>query len=122
MDLRSSAAWLEGHVPGSRWLIRPGLAAPLAGGPQHVTLVADDPRLAAWAVADLAEAGRHAFAVLDGGLAAWRAQGEAVHRAPDALAPAERIDFLFFVHDRHTGNKAASREYLAWELGTRTTG
>ncbi|MNT95345.1 hypothetical protein D3C72_2372060 [compost metagenome] len=25
------------------------------------------------------------------------------------------IDYLFFVHDRHDGNKAAARQYLAWE-------
>jgi hypothetical protein len=24
---------------------------------------------------------------------------------------------LFFVHDRHAGNKAAMRQYLAWETG-----
>jgi hypothetical protein len=50
-------------------------------------------------------------------MTAWRAGGGELSKAPDALAPTERIDFLFFVHDRHAGNKAASREYLAWELG-----
>ena len=30
-------------------------------------------------------------------------------------ADAECIDYLFFVHDRHDGNKAAARQYLAWE-------
>ena len=30
---------------------------------------------------------------------------------------ADRIDFLFFVHDRHEGNKAAMRGYLQWETG-----
>jgi hypothetical protein len=28
---------------------------------------------------------------------------------------AERIDYLFFVHDRHDGNRAAAEQYLAWE-------
>jgi hypothetical protein len=27
------------------------------------------------------------------------------------------IDFLFFVHDRHDGNKDAARRYLEWETG-----
>jgi len=27
------------------------------------------------------------------------------------------IDFLFFVHDRHQGNKEAARRYLEWETG-----
>ena len=31
------------------------------------------------------------------------------------IADAERIDYLFFVHDRHQGNEASMREYLSWE-------
>lgn len=34
-----------------------------------------------------------------------------------APSDAECIDYLFFTHDRHDGNKAAARQYLAWELG-----
>jgi rhodanese-related sulfurtransferase len=117
IDLRSSAEWLDGHLPGSVWSIRPRLAATLAARSRNVTLVVDDPRVAAWAVAGLEGARRHEFSVLDGGIAAWRARGGELRNAPDALAPTERIDFLFFVHDRHAGNKAASREYLTWELG-----
>ena len=30
---------------------------------------------------------------------------------------AESIDFLFFVHDRHHGNKASAKRYLEWETG-----
>jgi hypothetical protein len=33
----------------------------------------------------------------------------------DVLADAECIDYLFFVHDRHDGNKEAARKYLEWE-------
>jgi hypothetical protein len=32
-------------------------------------------------------------------------------------ADSECIDFLFFVHDRHDGNKEAARRYLEWETG-----
>lgn len=31
------------------------------------------------------------------------------------LEDSECIDYLFFVHDRHQGNKEAARQYLAWE-------
>ncbi|CAG9255307.1 Sulfurtransferase [Paraburkholderia unamae] len=117
VDLRPSAAWLNGHVPGSIWTIRPRLADALSRSGPAVTFIADDPRLAAWAVSDLPPAERNAFTVLDGGFAAWEARGGEVRRAPEGLTPAERIDFLFFVHDRHAGNKAASRAYLEWELG-----
>ena len=30
---------------------------------------------------------------------------------------AECIDYLFFVHDRHAGNREAMKQYLAWETG-----
>lgn len=35
---------------------------------------------------------------------------------PDEPTDAQSIDYLFFVHDRHDGNKAAARQYLAWEM------
>ena len=35
----------------------------------------------------------------------------------DTPSDADCIDFLFFTHDRHDGNAAAARQYLAWELG-----
>jgi hypothetical protein len=37
--------------------------------------------------------------------------------SPSQPPDADRIDFLFFVHDRHEGNKAAARAYLEWETG-----
>ncbi|GAB7536203.1 rhodanese-like domain-containing protein [Burkholderia sp. 3C] len=118
VDLRASAAWGEAHIPGSVWSIRPRLAGLLAQAATPVTFVADDPRLAAWAIADLDLPDRAdcEFSVLAGGLAAWEAVGGRVASDPAALAPAQRIDFLFFTHDRHTGNKAAARQYLQWEV------
>ncbi|QGZ63298.1 rhodanese-like domain-containing protein [Paraburkholderia acidisoli] len=119
VDLRASAAWLEAHVPGSVWSVRPRLAALLAQaaqrGVQRVTFVADDARLAAWAVADLPAPGDMAFSVLEGGFAAWRAWGGR-EASGATLTPEARIDFLFFTHDRHAGNKAAARQYLQWEV------
>ncbi|WP_028228509.1 rhodanese-like domain-containing protein [Paraburkholderia ferrariae] len=117
LDLRASAAWLAGHVPGSIWSIRPRIADALGRSGSAVTFIVDDPRLAAWAVADLPSTEWRVFTVLEGGLAAWEAHGGEVRHAPEGLTPVERIDFLFFVHDRHAGNKAASRAYLEWELG-----
>ena len=37
--------------------------------------------------------------------------------SPDAPSDAQCIDYLFFVHDRHDGNKESARRYLAWETG-----
>ncbi len=52
-----------------------------------------------------------------GGLHAWRSAGLPIHQGADTLPDARCIDYLFFVHDRHDGNKAAARQYLAWETG-----
>jgi hypothetical protein len=34
-----------------------------------------------------------------------------------ATADRNRIDYLFFEHDRHDGNLDTARAYLAWETG-----
>jgi len=36
---------------------------------------------------------------------------------PDDPPDAECIDYLFFTHDRHSGNLAAAQAYLDWETG-----
>ena len=43
--------------------------------------------------------------------------GLPVQATPALPADADCIDYLFFVHDRHDGNKEAARRYLAWETG-----
>ena len=82
-----------------------------------MVLVADDAGVAALAAIDLAEAGcrdvRHLAADVQG----WRDAGLPVIATPDDPPDAARIDFLFFVHDRHDGNADAARRYLAWETG-----
>lgn len=114
IDLRSSRAYRKGHIAGARWSIRPLLARALAGEQRPLVLVADDPRLAALAALEL----RHAeVRLLDGGPDAWRSAGLALQEGAATLPDAQCIDFLFFTHDRHAGNKDAARQYLAWEIG-----
>ena len=121
LDLRGSMTWRAGHIAGSRWSIRPRLAQDLHGVPHDTTLVligdaeGDDP--AELAVADLRALGYRDIRRLQGGFKAWRDAGHAVASGSDTLPDARCIDFLFFVHDRHDGNKAAARQYLAWETG-----
>ena len=75
------------------------------------------PQIAALAALDLAEAGVGKIAMLDGGIAAGARPACRSRRAPDAPPAGERIDFVSFTHGRHDGNAAASRQYLAWEIG-----
>src|SRR5690606_3023819 len=106
----------QGHVEGAVWTIRPRVALFAAAG-RPVALIGDDPRMAQLAAIDLIEAGAADVRLVEGGMAACRAAGLAMVATPDAPADSERIDFLFFVHDRHEGNEAAARAYLEWETG-----
>lgn len=117
IDLRPSMVYRKGHIAGSRWSIRSRLAAEIAGEQRPLVLLADDPRLAAFAALELPAAQRARTRLLDGGLGAWRAAGFAVQENAHTPSDAHCIDFLFFTHDRHSGNKDAARQYLAWEIG-----
>jgi cystathionine beta-lyase len=117
IDLRSSMAYRKGNIAGSRWSIRSLLASHLAGEQRPLVLLADDSRLAAFAAQELPEIQRAQVRLLEGGLDAWRAAGFAVQESPNTPANDQCIDFLFFTHDRHFGNKDAARQYLAWEIG-----
>ena len=117
VDLRPSMAYRKSHIAGSLWSIRPrldGLRERLVG---RVVLVADEPGIARIAAQDLARSGTTRVAMLAGGFAAWEAAGRSVEATPDRPLDDECVDFLFFVHDRHDGNKEAARRYLAWETG-----
>ncbi|TPG44297.1 sulfurtransferase [Roseomonas nepalensis] len=116
LDLRSSMAYRAGHLAGARWAIRPrldGVSAPSGA----LVLIAAEGDLARLAALDLAERGIVATHWHRGDPASWRAAGLAVEATPQDPRDADCIDFLFFVHDRHDGNKAAARQYLAWEMG-----
>ncbi|WP_454726180.1 MULTISPECIES: rhodanese-like domain-containing protein [Cupriavidus] len=127
LDVRAGMAFRAGHVPGSRWSIRPVLARDLAGVPRGMPLAligeagkdGEDDGVARLAATELAALGFGDVRLLDGGVPAWQAAGLALaaETGADALPDARCIDFLFFVHDRHDGNKAAARRYLAWETG-----
>jgi cystathionine beta-lyase len=117
IDLRPSMSYRKGHIGGARWSIRSLLAAEVAGESRPLVVLADDPQLAAFAALELPEYQRQQTRLLDGGLDAWRAAGFAVEETVNTPLNEQCIDFLFFTHDRHSGNKDAARQYLAWEIG-----
>jgi rhodanese-related sulfurtransferase len=116
-DLGYSLNFRKAHVPGSRWSTRIRLAADARKAGKPLVLVADDTDAARLAATDLHEAGIKYVKLLSGGLSAWTKAGHATDATPDSPPDADCIDHLFFVHDRHAGNKAAMRQYLAWETG-----
>lgn len=116
-DLGASMNFRKTHIPGSHWTTRVRLAADARIGKKSVVLVADEADMARLAAIDLLEAGITDVRLLDGGLGAWTKAGYPAEATPESPPDAECIDYLFFVHDRHAGNKAAMRQYLAWETG-----
>ncbi len=116
LDVRASGAYRSAHVEGAVWSIRPVVAFFAAAG-KPIALLADDARVAQLAAIDLIEAGATDVRLVEGDLAACESAGLAVVSTPDQPADSDCIDFLFFVHDRHEGNKAAARSYLEWETG-----
>ncbi|MDF0729458.1 cystathionine beta-lyase [Pseudomonas entomophila] len=113
IDLRPSSAYRKRHLRGAQWSIRPRLAEQVRGQAQRLVFIADDPRLAQLAVSELPPGQRDAARLFPAArLAEWPQVVD-----DTALPDAACIDFLFFVHDRHAGNKDAARQYLAWETG-----
>ena len=116
-DLGGSMSFRKAHVPGSRWSTRVRLASDARDEKRLIVLLAEDAGVARLAAVELLEAGIRDVKLLEGGLAAWTMAGYPAEPSPDLPADAECIDHLFFVHDRHAGNKEAMKQYLAWETG-----
>ena len=117
LDLGGSLAHRKAHIPRSRWSIRPRLAADTRNVKGTIVLVSEDADVARLAATELIDAGARDVRLLDGGLAAWTAAGYATETSPEVPTDRDCLDHLFFVHDRHAGNKEAMRQYLSWETG-----
>lgn len=114
--LGPSMNYRKQHVPGSRWSTRSRIVDD-AVGVKNVVLITRDSDVAQATAIDLHEAGFTNVKLLEGGLVTWTDAGYKLEAAPDEPPDAECIDYLFFVHDRHTGNREAMKQYLAWETG-----
>ena len=117
IDLRSSMNFRKSHIKGSRWSIRPRISKTVQNAGQDIVLMADDDNVARLAALDLHEHGVKDVRLFSGGLDAWEAAGYPVERSDREPPDADCIDYLFFVHDRHAGNREAMKQYLAWETG-----
>jgi rhodanese-related sulfurtransferase len=116
-DLRPSMSFREAHIPRTRWSIRSRLVEDARDARDPVVLVCDELDLARLAAADLFEAHHRSVKILEGSLRGWTEAGLPTEASADTPADRECIDYLFFVHDRHAGNREAMKQYLAWETG-----
>jgi rhodanese-related sulfurtransferase len=117
LDLGASMDFRKAHIPGSRWSTRVRIREDARNARDAIALVTADPDVARLAAIDLFDAGITDVKLLDGGIAAWTRAGYPTESSPDRPPDAECIDYLFFVHDRHAGNRGAMQQYLAWETG-----
>ncbi len=116
-DVGPSMDYRKAHIPGSHWSIRSRIAKDAASAKSPVVLVVDDADVARLAATELIDAGITDIRLLHGGMKAWTAAGHPTASSADIPADTECIDYLFFVHDRHAGNREAMKQYLAWETG-----
>ncbi|WP_298012878.1 rhodanese-like domain-containing protein [uncultured Castellaniella sp.] len=116
LDARPSSQYRALSLRDSAWVIRPALAT-------HVDDAASGPVLILGAglaalsllARDLEEAGCRSVALCVVDAAGLKASGLPLVADGDRLPDSACIDYLFFVHDRHDGNKEAARKYLEWE-------
>jgi len=119
IDLRPSMQFRQAHITGARWSIRSAinksdLTATLTEH-RHIVLLADDARIAELYARGLCLPDHTTVSVCTATLRAWQEAGLAIASTPNDPPDSDCVDFLFFTHDRHSGNKAAARQYLDWE-------
>jgi len=116
LDIRASTKYREAHLKNFVWSIRPKLNTLPSLKGANVVLVADDLALAELAALELSEAGALEIQINIDSVQQWRAAGLELTTSPTSPSDQDSIDYLFFVHDRHEGNRAAALRYLEWEI------
>ena len=114
----SSAEYRRAHPEDAVWAIRPRLERLPASvlRATRIAVFAEEEAAGALAVADLAAIASGPVVLVRGGADAWRAAGRPLAASADNPPDSERIDYIFWNHDRHTGNEEAMRAYLQWEV------
>jgi rhodanese-related sulfurtransferase/predicted metal-dependent enzyme (double-stranded beta helix superfamily) len=118
IDLDTSLAYRERHIPGAWFAIRSRLAQALPKLPGAGTLVltSRDGVLASLAVPELVALAARPVRALAGGTDAWHAAGQPMAAGEEHMADAP-IDAWYRPYDRLSGADAAMKAYLRWEVG-----
>lgn len=117
VDLDSSLAYRDGHIPGASWAIRARLDEAEAAliGWEKLVFTSADGRLARFAAADLGEWPAPSAAALEGGTAAWTAAGLPLARGMELVLHTDE-DVYHRPYDRDSGVETAMQAYLDWEV------
>lgn len=115
LDARPSLKFREASISGARWTTRPNVSMALAGHADHPAVLLGHGKDRLSLLAQELEANGfadvHICLVGEGFPHSAGLPVETHEHMPDEAC----IDYLFFVHDRHDGNKEAARKYLEWE-------
>jgi rhodanese-related sulfurtransferase len=116
VDLSLSREYCKRHIPGAWFAIRSRLERALAAIALHGALVltSEDGILAGLAAPEAARLVDLPVRILDGGNAAWEADGYPLTDDQPRMAD-EPIDVWLKPYERPGGIEAAMTEYLAWE-------
>ena len=115
LDIRGSMQYRQAHLLNSIWAIRPRLQEIIGETSKPIVIISDDPALTYGSLLELEGS--------DLSIHLYEAEGSQFPKQFETISSKESppdsdcIDFLFFVHDRHDGNKDAARRYLEWETG-----
>ena len=121
IDLRFSQLYRSMHLKGAIWSTRSRIRALIDGHEamrEHeslIVLVATKAHIAALATSELSDLQRQRTRLLTDKTEVWIQTRLDVESTPDMPADDDCLDYLFFVHDRHDGNKNAAKQYLEWE-------
>lgn len=118
IDFAPSAQFIKGHVPGAWWALRSQLASAWQGlaPARRVVTTCGNGTLARYAAADLSHLTDAPVAALDGGNAAWVAQGRLL-ASGDARLLSPRTDRYRRPYEGTDAPRAAMQAYLDWEFG-----
>ncbi len=118
IDLDTSLAYRDGHIPGAYWTVRSRLADQIGGLPPSpmVAVTSDDGRLASLAAGEGAalrpESELYALA---GGTQNWKSQGLPLEAGlTHSLGPTDDVQYKPYDHEG--GIEAAMQAYLQWEV------
>jgi len=116
IDTRPSMQFRKLRLQDATWAIRPTMAAVVPKDKNTaILLIGEHPKKLQILAADLERAGHTKIYSACMDTEQIRHSGLAVSADETVLPDEQCIDFLFFVHDRHQGNKEAARKYLEWE-------
>ncbi|OUY07613.1 rhodanese homology domain-containing protein [Acinetobacter populi] len=120
LDFTTSANYKKGHIPTAKWALRKDIDALFQNGKiatdQPIVVTCGTSLLAQYAVSQIEKWTQQPVYVLQGGNAAWKAQGNAVDTENHVLL-SEQIDRYKRPYEGTDNSEQAMNAYLEWEYG-----